>query len=407
MQIKRFEAETISRALRAVKAELGPDAVILETRKLTGTGRAGVQVTAAFEPAGTAAKRPPLVALPAEKPSGVVDPPWAKGLTPRGTVARKPETALSPSPAQGVTLEAVESAIVPLRQDLNAFGDRMKHLIGPQQEELHTVQQEVSHLRALVNDLVVDRRVEGLPDDMRPVYLSLTSKGLPRELAADIVSHLPDDQPERLVEAIADRIPIAGPLLSEGGPHHVLFVGPTGVGKTTTIAKLAAHYRVNEGRNVALVTLDTFRIGAVEQLSTYARIIGVPCSVANDRDELMARLKEHQDADLILIDTAGRSPKDPDHVRGLVDIGLENASVQLVVPATHSPADLATIVEAYRPLAPAGMILTKLDEAERLGGALNTALDASIPLSYLTNGQRIPEDLHLASGARLATQFLS
>jgi len=141
-------------------------------------------------------------------------------------------------------------------------------------------------------------------------------------------------------------------------------------------------------------------------VATYARIIGVPSAVAADRAELAARLADFEGADLVLIDTAGRSPKDSGHVPALAAIRPEGVSVQLVLPATRSVADHAAILAAYAPLAPAALVLTKLDEAQGLGSALHTALTSSTPVSYLANGQRIPEDLHLASGARLAARFL-
>lgn len=407
MQIKRFEAETVSRALRAVKAELGPNAVILETRKIALGGGKGVQVTAAFEATTPAAKPSPLVALPAEGPHTLVDPPWAKTATTRAE--RNPNAANIPTPVATVSLADVTQAIAPLRDELSAFGDRLNGIGKPSSDgEWATMRDEISDLKALVNNLVVDRRVAALPDTLRPLYLNLTSKGLPRDTAAELIANLPDGDPQRITETIADRIRISGPLtMAENGPTKVLFAGPTGVGKTTTIAKLAAHFAINEQRKVALITLDTFRIGAVEQLTTYANIIGIPSAVAADNDALQAELATFSDMDMVLIDTAGRSPREPGHIDDLKALDLDGIAVQLVLPATLSLSDLSTTLAAYRSLAPTGLVLTKLDETNQLGAALHTVINADIPVSYLTNGQRIPEDLQLASGARLATQFLS
>jgi len=418
VQIKRFEADNITQALKAVKAEFGADAVILETRRVGGGGKAGVQVTAAWEPAGApagrdaAAGRPArraLAALPAEAPPGVVDPPWAReaSRTPKATRAGQ-DAAGAPVAAGGtatLTLSEVQSALVPLREELSAVGAELKARTGA--EGLARLGGELAALRAMVSDLVLDRRAAALPEAARSAYETLADRGLPRDLAAELAEAAPDGNPSRLEAALAERVPVAGPLLKERGPRRVLFAGPTGVGKTTTIAKLAAHYAVTEKRSVALVTLDTFRIGAVEQVSTYARIIGIPCAVAADRAELAARLKEFARHDLVLIDTAGRSPKDADHVPGLARVRPEGVEVQLVLPATRPVADHRAILAAYAPLAPAALVLTKLDEAQGLGAALHTALTAGMPVSYLTDGQRIPEDLQLASGARLAARFLA
>jgi flagellar biosynthesis protein FlhF len=409
VQIKRFEADTISAALKAVKAEFGAEAVILETRKLGGR-KGPIQVTAAFDAKGTvprsdAAPRRALASLPAEAPRDVVDPPWARGSERRATGGTA--TALA---ERSLTLHEVQAALTPLRDEITSVAaDVRAALTGPgggAALDAATLNTELSNLRALVSDLVLDRRTAGLSGGAKEAYRTLTAKGLPNELAADLAGALPGDDPTRLGEALAERIAVAGPLLKDGAPARVLLAGPTGVGKTTTIAKLAAHFAVTEKRRVAVVTLDTYRIGAVEQLATYARIIGVPSAVAAGPEELAARLKDFSKAELVLIDTAGRSPKDPEHVPGLVAILPPGVQVQLVLPATRTVADHAAILEAYAPLVPRGVILTKLDEAERLGAAVHTAVTGGIPVSYLTDGQRVPDDLQLASGARLADRLL-
>jgi flagellar biosynthesis protein FlhF len=417
VQIKRFEAENITQALKAVKAELGTEAVILETRRLGGKGRSGVQVTAAFEAPAAAPARAPLATLPAEGPSPgqgqPVDPPWAKNAAPRNAAPRRAATA-GPSggvragagPAGAPTLAQLQSVLSPLREEITAIGAGLEALRGPGHPELASVSAELARLRTLVSDLVVDRRASALADGPRAAYHALTARGLPKDLAADLAGALPDGDPDRLAETLASRLPVTGPLLAGGAPRRVLLAGPTGVGKTTTIAKLAAYHAVTEKRRVALITLDTYRIGAVEQFATYARIIGVPSAVASDRAELDARLAEMADADLVLIDTAGRSPKDEAHVEGLARIRPPGVEVQLVLPATRPVADHRAILDAYAPLEPAALVMTKLDEAEALGAALQTALTAGTPLSYVTDGQRVPEDLHLASARRLAARLM-
>jgi len=419
VQIKRFEADTISQALKAVKAEFGSDAVILETRKLGGR-QGGIQVTAAFDSNGSAPKgsaprsdaapRRALATLPAERPRDVVDPPWAHG----GARQRPtPGAALADTSGvdSGLTLHEVQAALSPLREEITAVAADVRTALtrpggGSAALDAAAVNTELAHLRALVSDLVLDRRTSGLTGPARQAYRTLTAKGLPKDLAADLAANLPSDDTARLGEALAARIAVAGPLLTDGAPARVLLAGPTGVGKTTTIAKLAAHFAVTEKRKVAVVTLDTYRIGAVEQLATYARIIGVPSAVAAGPEELAARLKDFSKAELVLIDTAGRSPKDPEHVPSLVAALPPGVQVQLVLPATRTVADHAAILKAYGPLVPRGVILTKLDEAERLGAAVHTAVTGGIPVSYLTDGQRVPDDLQLASGARLADRLL-
>ncbi|MFQ5508689.1 MAG: flagellar biosynthesis protein FlhF [Leptospirillia bacterium] len=417
MQIKRFEAENIGKALKAVKKELGPDAVILETRKLGNKGQGGVQVTAAFEQAAGSHKGAPLATLPAERPATVADPPWVQEerpgkITPTlSPPAPTPKTSASPplNDGQGLLIRSeIESALSPLRDELSGVSARLNEFRLPEPTGFDAMQSEIEKLHAMLSELVTDQRVAGMDKALRTAYASLAGRGLPRETAMGLVSKLPNGDPERLHGTLAEQVQVAGPVLSDQAtPKRVMFVGPTGVGKTTTLAKIAAHYAITERRKVAMITLDTYRIGAVEQLTTYARIIGVPSATASDNVELAARLTEFADADLILIDTAGRSPKDPDHVAMLGDLDLNDVEVHLVLPATRPVEDMDAVIRAYAPLSPARLILTKLDESERLGAAVHTALTGGLPLSYLANGQRIPEDLQLASGSWLATRFLS
>jgi flagellar biosynthesis protein FlhF len=186
------------------------------------------------------------------------------------------------------------------------------------------------------------------------------------------------------------------------------FVGPTGVGKTTTIAKLAAMHALHEQRKVALITIDTFRIGAVEQLRIYGDIIGVPVAVVGAPSELSDALAEFKSKDSIYIDTTGRSARKPLHVsemRAYLD-GVPDLEKYLVLSSTTKSRDLLNIYKAYCELGLSAVIFTKCDETESLGGLVDLCYRTSVPVAYITNGQNVPEDIREAYPQELARLVL-
>jgi len=189
-------------------------------------------------------------------------------------------------------------------------------------------------------------------------------------------------------------------ILTEGGV--VALVGPTGVGKTTTIAKLAARYALRHGPNrVALVSTDSYRIGAHEQLRIYGRILNVPVCLATNEEELRNMLEDLRDKQLVLIDTAGMSQRDlrlSKQLALLSDSAVAGIPIKsyLVLSATSSVNSLNQIVQAFHAVQPQGCILTKLDESVSLGAALSAVIEHKLPVAYTSNGQRVPEDIQPA-----------
>lgn len=199
-----------------------------------------------------------------------------------------------------------------------------------------------------------------------------------------------------------------------GRRKAVFFIGPTGVGKTTTIAKLASGFKLNENKKVAMVTADTYRIAAVEQLNTYASIIDVPVSVVYTPSEMKEAIAGLDNYDMIFIDTAGRSHKNEkqhDEVVELID-SVRNSDIDidvnvfLVLSATTKYRDIVNICDAYKDIEGYSLLFTKLDETMCLGNILNTRLYTNAPLSYTTCGQNVPDDIEKADVQKLAKNFL-
>ena len=369
MKIKRYTAASMRLALAQVRDEQGPEAVILSSRRIDE----GIEVIAAVDYdetliANAGRQRPPLAParpLPAEEEAPA---PTERSARPR-TAAADDATAY----------RAMQSELQDLRRLLEggfaSLAWRDKRSREPLQARV------LEELTAL--DLAAD------------VAMSLAAM-TPRQTRLA--------NPARIALAIlAKCIPlIDDQTCVRGGVAAV--VGPTGVGKTTTIAKLAARWSVSHGNeDLALVSTDVYRIGAREQLSTYARILGVPMHSANSGKELAQLLERLKAKRLVLIDTAGFGPRDARLAEQISALraGAPGARVLLALPAQGEARALQEICGAFRGLEPAACILTKLDEAASLGAALSSAIRQRLPIAYLCNGQRVPEDLHSAHRRRV------
>jgi flagellar biosynthesis protein FlhF len=280
-----------------------------------------------------------------------------------------------------------------------------------------------SAAHSLVEELAANSR-EPLPPDLPAPLLALRDELLRAEidpaLARDLVERVWRDTAEiewadtaywktcaaRLLER---EIHVCGPIrIPDSRPHVVALIGPTGVGKTTTIAKLAADFRLRKQRRVGLITVDTYRIAAVEQLRTYAEIIDLPMEVVSTPREMRLAVDRLSGLDLILIDTAGRSPRDEVRIQELKSLLVEAQAdeVHLVLSSAAGTSSLINATQRFRQVGVTAILLTKLDEAAGLGGIVSLLQSSRLPLSYLTDGQNVPDDIRAAEGRELAGAIL-
>ncbi|MFO0950264.1 MAG: flagellar biosynthesis protein FlhF [Isosphaeraceae bacterium] len=371
---RTYRAASMKEALAQVRRDLGGHAVILNTRevrrrRLFGLGtREMIEVTA----------------------SDGLSAPVAVSMTPG---------AFAPAVAA--------PAASPARPNL-------ERQFGEQLSRLHEMVETLSrHGR-------VDHFLPDLPAEIVPVYAQLLDADVPEVLAGRLVRHVMDvlepaelHRPNRVREALCEAVeafvPVAPPIAALPGSRRVVaLVGPTGVGKTTTVAKLAANFKLSQGFRAGLVTVDTYRIAAVEQLRTYAEIIALPLAVANSPQEMRHAIDELGEVDIVLIDTAGRSPRDEVKIRELADFLAEARpdQVHLVLSAVAGERSLRAAVERFSPVGADRLILTKLDEADGLGGLLSVLGQAGRPVSYITTGQAVPDDIEPADRGRLARLIL-
>lgn len=245
---------------------------------------------------------------------------------------------------------------------------------------------------------MLDRRLRtsGVPDRAADALIaSLRRMNNGREYGPAVLQEL-------LATVLSDELVFGGGL---AGARVVAMVGPTGVGKTTTIAKIAAHEQLVKGLHVGLVTIDEYRVGGVEQLGRYADLIGCPMELASDARSLEVALRKLGDADLVLVDTAGRSPRDAWALTAMADClqgAQEPVEVHLCLPVAMRESELRTAVEHCSVLAPSRLNCTKIDEAICCGAIVAAHIQSGLPLGYFTTGQRVPEDISIASADLLA-----
>ena len=286
------------------------------------------------------------------------------------------------------------------------------------------VQGQLSTLQAMVKDLCRRSKGDGRgdwPEELFRLFTDLLDAELGEEVARELVERVRSDPSSeglddpvmlkaRIAGMIEADIRVAGPIKVNPGQCRVAaLVGPTGVGKTTTIAKLAANFRLKEKRRVGLITVDTYRIAAVEQLRTYADIIDLPMQVVSTPREMREAVRRMSDLDLVLLDTAGRSPKDEVRIQELKAFLSEATAdeVHLVLSSVAGERALRQTAERFASVGTTALILTKLDEAPGLGHALALLRSSQLPLSYLTNGQNVPADIETADAQRVAQLILN
>jgi len=275
-------------------------------------------------------------------------------------------------------------------------------------EEINNTLREI---RELLQVMAVETVPQGIPPEIVSFYKDLVQQGMSKRLSADLIhtvlqnmtpEHASDPRIfiERLALELRKRITTTNGIpVCSGVPRWIAFCGPTGVGKTTSLAKIAAHYAVHEKVRVALASTDTYRVGAAEQLKIYAQIIGIPLKIIDDKKTAGEILQEYSNYDLVFMDTAGNSPFNTQQIKELKGI------LQIVKPyettlvlSAHTPLeDLRYSVAGFSSLNPTSLLFTKLDETRRFGSMLSLILEIGLPVSYLTHGQNVPDDFSIAS----------
>ena len=372
MQLKKFKVKNIREAMEKIKEELGDDAFIISDRTITENGERLIEVIAAVE-----------------------------------------KDSVSSS------FKATPSALNISAAKKNDSIDELKKLIEKlsyKESDISPLKNEIEEIKKLITERFKSQKkiidFEGIFYD---IYLKLLEEGISGDIASKLVKILEYQTPLKMQNKIGEVKPylwkiiyssLSDVRLINEKDKIIALVGPTGVGKTTTLAKLSAYYHLAEQKKVALISLDSFRIAAPEQLKTYASLIGVPFALAYNREELEKYLEMFKSYELIFIDTVGRKVSKESVKKDSEILKNEDIKKILVLSATTKSEDLINNVKLYKKMIPDSLIFTKMDETLSYGNIYTTIIKENMSMSYFTTGQKVPQDIEVASPEKLTNLLL-
>jgi flagellar biosynthesis protein FlhF len=432
MKVKRYEGKNEQDIMLRVKEDLGPNAIILSIKKKPYRSILGwffkpkIIVQAAFEEKTSREKF-----IEEQRPIPPKSSIFSRQRETSPEIIRTRHPFLNTLPAQ--TSQIPEPGTEP--ETTPAVGDLMRQVhLGDQQQRLASLQNKLSMTEELLSKVMTQlntaERMAGDPHKRRfeneliqVFYESLLEQGVAAEVAEGLIGDLDSvDEPDKIdisliakilynniIEVLSNPEHIETEPVRGGEPQLVVFMGPTGVGKTTTIAKLSSYLTLNCEMQVGLITADTYRIAAVEQLKTYANILGLDIRVVYGHEDMPLQLDSLRAVnDIVLIDTAGRSHKNKENLAELEEIlnALPESKRYLVLSVTTRYEDLIKIINIYSSITDFDLIFTKLDETETLGTILNICYLTGKKASYVTFGQNVPDDMETAKPDKIAKSLL-
>lgn len=421
MRIKKYIAKSMREALLQIKDELGEDAIILKTRKLPKKvfalgAQEEVEVTAAVdEDTVSKGNTETFKPLKMSADTGVYSRPRASNIIDADSLPQ--DLDIRPWNPQIDT--KIGRRVFP--QPVTASVPQNK-----ENESINELKEDLKELKKLIKNVMPDSMgsmvstphapaVVEVPDEFDLCYKRLIDSEVRPDIVETVMKTVSksgsvkgNDPEKKIISVLTNNFPVSGPLkLRKDGPVIVVFVGPTGSGKTTTLAKLAAHCCLNKQKNVSIITADTYRIAAIEQIRMFADIVKVGLQVVFSPEEIPAALENCANDDIVFVDTAGRSQRNMEHMDDLKDLiaSLHPDEVHLVMSAATKDSDLADIVSRYRSVNVNRLLFTKLDETVKIGNIFNVVNQYGLPVSYFTFGQSVPDDIELAQAGRFVQRL--
>lgn len=418
MRVKRYVADSIQEAIARVKSDLGRNAIILHTKPFEEGGVFGL-----FKQ-----KRIEVIAAVDDEPKSRQIPP--PKVPPQ--VSKPIETQVAVQPQMPQYTYQTQPQVQPQAMQIpeTTYNQVAAAATATQTVEIENIHREIAEMKELIRratfkPLATQAPIVKLKKDLESAEVEkgaalrayFNEIGLSGDLIGFLLGQLSGDllESENQEKALQKCQEILSSQLlvdsirpvKKGEPLLIALIGPTGVGKTTTIAKLAATFNLFEGKNVGLITIDTYRIAAVEQLKTYGIIMNLPVEVVYTPSDLDRAIENLKDSDIILIDTAGRSP----HNQGMMTELKQFLSyrhideIMLVISATTQLKDMVDIEKKFAKIEYSHLVFTKLDETSTFGSAVSLAWRVKRPIAYLTVGQNVPDDIEVAQASKMATRL--
>ncbi len=402
-----------------IKDDLGSNAIIISTKKVKkGSGAFGLFGNPSLE----------VTAARDDRPSRSSGDTRGNSMSALGKSEYQNEITNNPPQHPKSTSDLGDrKSCDTIKEDISELKDLVQDLRRGVKREVNDnaavkhLRYELSELKNLISNLVAQSdglRDDDLHENLIAIYQQLCFNGVEEKFARRLIKEVKKRISKKAIDNYSYvKVYVArmfmqvlridkAPTKKKGssGPKILTFLGPTGVGKTTTLAKIAGSQKIeNPDLKIGLITMDTYRIAAVQQLKEYARIIKVAIRVVNDINQLDKTLKAFRDKDLILIDSAGRSQRDETQMSELRDFfkAYDQFSNLLVLSSTTKDSDLVEITKRFSTIGLSGVVFTKLDESTSYGSIFNHAIRFKLPITYLTTGQNVPEDIENASRERL------
>ena len=441
MQVRTVRASSVKEAMEQIKDELGSDAVLLHTKKYREGGVLGgaemIEVTAAVDETQARVPHVPSAYVPPAAPilpSNVLNQYRMTGTSAEGAAPMPPQgmqayetyggelgaeayAAPAPVPPAAPVYEAASKAVPPAVAA--AESDAAEAPVAQEDERaaerIRLLEDELAQMKTMLASMMAANQ----PKETISIQDALRRQDVRAELCEELSGKIPvadvnldslDPRAARVLSGYLAQVMQFTDGLKVGthGSRVVAFIGTTGVGKTTTLAKVAAHFVLEQNLKGALITADTYRISAVEQLKKYAEILGLPVEVVYSAADLRKAIARHRSKDFVLVDTAGRSQYNEFQMDELKELLAAHPRMEkhLVVSATTKEEDAAEIMERFSVCKPDRMIFTKMDETRTIGMVLNLLAGGELPLSFLSNGQSVPDDIIPATADRLAELLL-
>lgn len=427
IKYKTYEAITLQQAILKMTLDLGKDALLVSHRNIKKGGIFGlfgkkmVELTAALpiKPSSPTTSQTSFPASILLKPSG--QPPVIPSVHPDthhpSSVHSLPQRTTSVIPSTKDT----EPSMVYQHPKLTPFNKEQRKdtdIAGMIQKELHEIKLKMENI---IGDSSKHSPASKYPGKSGELYIRLLHNEVEDELAEQLIKRVIGESPGGLLEDesfmekrleihIANMVKISGHIqLTDGIPKIILLIGPTGIGKTTTLAKLAAEFAFNKKKRVAILTVDTYRIAAVDQLKAYCDILGLSLDIVFSPKEFKESIEKHRDADLILIDTAGRSQRNSiqmAELKSFIDMAGYQMEIFLLLSTTTKDKELVDIVNNFKRVSFHKFIFTKIDETVSFGHILNLLTKTPQGVAYVTTGQNVPEDIEEANSNKLAKLIL-